>query len=108
MRILSGPETPSPMRDDKGNLAPYAFANGVQDRCSSAAQHLLVDLRELSRNRHLAVRQHLGQNRQRAPDPVGRFERDRGLCRLPQGLEETAQLTWLARQVAREAEAGAA
>src|SRR5215472_8460053 len=107
MRILSWPETPSPMRDDKSNLASYAFAKGFQDRSSRAAKHLLVYFCQLPRDRHLAVRQDLGQNCQRTPDSVWRFEGDRGMGSLPQRLEETAKLTRLARQVARKAEAGA-
>src|SRR5262245_5219834 len=106
-RILSWREAPSPMRDDKRNLAPHAFAKSVKNLGGGAPHHLLVQLGQLPGHRHLALRQHLCQNGQRAPHAVRRFEGDNRLARLPQRLEEAAQLTWPAGQVARKAEARA-
>src|SRR5215470_12184506 len=99
MRILSWREAPSPMRDDKRNLAPHAFAKCVQDLGGGTAHHLLVQLGQLPGNRHLALRQHLGQDGQRTAHAVWRFEGDRRLAGVPQRLEEAAQLTWPAGQV---------
>src|SRR5215472_12377258 len=107
MRILSWSEMPSPMRDDKSNLAPYAFAESVEDLGRGAAHNLFVELGQLPSHRHLALGQHLGQDGQRAPHAVRRFKGDGWLSRLVYRLEEAAQLTRFAGQVARKAEARA-
>src|SRR5262249_17901626 len=107
MRILSRLELPSPMRDDKSNLAPHAFAKSVKDLGGGTAHNLLVQLRQLPSHRHLALRQHLGQDCQRAPQAVGRFKGHSRMIRLAYRLEEAAQLTRFAGQVARKAEARA-
>src|SRR5215467_2273406 len=83
MRILSWPLTPSSMRDDKSNLASYAFAERRQDRRGGTPKDLLVHLRQLPGNRHLALWQHLGQDGQRTPQAVRRFEHDGRPRRVP-------------------------
>src|SRR5215831_14596666 len=95
------------MRDDKRNLASHGLAKGGQHLRGSAAEHLLVHLRQLACERQAPLRQRLRERREGATDPVRGLEDHRRAVGVAQTLEEAAQLARLARQVAGEAEPGA-
>src|SRR2546427_2666168 len=62
--------------DDQRNFPTYGVAERGSDLRSSSAQHLLVDLGQLARERHMSIRQHLRDQGQRLLDAVGGIESD--------------------------------
>src|SRR6266568_9601658 len=86
--------------NDQRNLPPHLVVQGAGDLGRSAANHLLMELGQLARQRQLPVRQHLIDEGERSANAKRRLECDRGPRAVDQRRQETAHLSWLAGQVA--------
>src|SRR6266508_1967740 len=91
--------------DHKGKLAARPLTERGQHRRRGAAQHLFVQLRELTRQREGPLGQRFRDQLERLADAKRRLKRDRRTRIFAQRLEKAAHLTRLARQVAEKREA---
>src|SRR5260221_11644945 len=90
--------------DHEGNLPAHLLAQCRRDLRRSAAQHLLVHLGQLARQRDRPVRQNLGDQVERLTNAKWRLKRDRRAWVGFEALHQPAHLPRPARQVAEECE----
>src|ERR1700680_1320708 len=94
--------------ENQRNLTAHVVAQRGAPLGRGPAQNLLVQLRQLSCQRELALRQDLGDDRQRFSGPIWRLESDRRPRLLDQRREQPARLAGLTRNVAEKRKTGAA
>src|ERR1700674_2011167 len=90
--------------ENQRNLTAHVVAKRGAHLGRGPSQNLLVQLRQLSGQRELAIWQHLGDDRKRFSRSIGRLESHCRTRVIGQGREQPARLTRLARKVAEKRE----